>query len=73
MEATPQMDTEEIGLVGRMIRLFTAPSETFEAVSASHGKSDWLVPTLIMAIVSVVAFTFIGPIVMAESMGAMQE
>ena len=73
MEATPQMDTQEIGLVGRMIRVFHSPGETFEALSASHGKSDWLVPTIIGAILAIVAAYYIAPIAMKESMGAMQE
>ena len=35
----------EMSVVGRMLRVFYAPSETFEAVSEQRSAADWLVPT----------------------------
>ena len=41
----------EMSIVGRMLRVFYAPSETFEAVSEQRSAADWLVPTVIVAAV----------------------
>ena len=43
MEATPQTDAPEIGLVGRMTRVFYAPVETFASLARKQSTADWLV------------------------------
>ena len=48
---TPQTDLPQIGLIGRMLRVFHAPGEAFEALSCGHSKMDWLVPTILVAVV----------------------
>ena len=40
----------EMSVVGRMLRVFYAPSETFEAVAEQRGAVDWLVPTAVVAL-----------------------
>ena len=40
----------EISVVGRMLRVFYAPSETFEAVTKQRSATDWLVPTAVVAL-----------------------
>lgn len=44
--------SEDIGLIGRMLRVFYAPAETFEAVQQRHSKLDWIVPVVLVAIVA---------------------
>lgn len=44
--------TDDVGLLGRMLRTFYAPAETFEAVQRRHSHMDWLVPVLLAAIVA---------------------
>ena len=40
----------EISVVGRMLRVFYAPSQTFEAVAKQRSAADWLVPTAVAAL-----------------------
>ena len=40
----------EISIVGRMLRVFYAPSETFEAVTKQRSAADWLAPTAVAAL-----------------------
>lgn len=42
----------DVGLVGRMIRVFYAPAETFEAVQARTTHLDWIVPVLVAAAIA---------------------
>ena len=40
----------EMSVVGRMLRVFYTPSQTFEAVAKQHSAADWLVPTAVAAL-----------------------
>ncbi len=67
MEATPQTDAPEIGLVGRMTRVFYAPGETFASLARKQSTADWLVPMIIGAILAVFIAQQIIPIAMMAS------
>ena len=67
MEATPQTDAPEIGLVGRMTRVFYAPGETFASLARKQSTADWLVPMIIGAILAVFIAQQIIPIAMKAS------
>ena len=54
------------GLIGRMIRVFYAPRETFEAVAASRTAIDWVAPAAVSAIVAFAAAVAIMPLAMEE-------
>jgi hypothetical protein len=73
MEATPQTDAPEIGLVGRMLRVFYAPGETFASLARKQSKADWLVPVALSAIMALVVAQQIMPIAMKEGMAQMEE
>ncbi len=62
MEA-PQVETS---VVGRIVRVFYAPSETFAAVAEQRSVADWLVPTAVVAAVAFVSTYLILPIQLAE-------
>ena len=70
MEPTPQ---PEMSVVGRILRVFYAPSETFEAVSEQRSAADWLVPTVIVAMVIFVSTYLTSPIYVAEAMEQIRE
>ena len=63
----------EMSVVGRILRVFYAPSETFEAVAEQRSAADWLVPTFIVAAVVFVSTYITSPIYMAETMEQMQQ
>ena len=63
----------EMSVVGRMLRVFYAPSETFEAVSEQRSTADWLVPTALVAAVVTVAALLVLPIVTEVGQEAMQQ
>jgi hypothetical protein len=63
----------EMSVVGRMLRVFYAPSETFEAVSEQRSAADWLVPTALVAAVVTVAALLVLPIVTEVGQEAMQQ
>lgn len=65
---TPQA---ELSVVGRMSRLFYAPSETFESVAESHSVIDWLLPTFLVAAVLFVSTYLTSPIYVAEAIEQM--
>ena len=67
MEATPQTDAPEIGLVGRMTRVFYAPGETFASLARKQSTADWLVPMIIGAILAVFIAQQLIPIAMMAS------
>ena len=67
---TPQA---EMSVGGRILRVFYAPSETFEAVAEQRSAADWLVPTFIVAAVVFVSTYVTSPIYMAETMEQMQQ
>ena len=56
----------EMSVVDRILRVFYAPSETFEAVSEQRSAADWLVPTIIVAVVVFVGTYLIIPAQVAE-------
>jgi hypothetical protein len=62
----------EMSVVGRMLRVFYAPSETFEAVAEQRSAADWLVPTALVAAVVTVAALLVLPIVTEVGQEAMQ-
>ncbi len=62
---TPQA---EMNVVSRMVRVFYAPSETFAAVSKQHSVADWLVPTLIVAVVTLGSTYLTVPVYIAETL-----
>ena len=70
MEPTPQT---EIGLVGRMIRIFYAPGETFEFLVRKHSAADWLVPAILSAVVVTVTAVLVLPITTELNQEAMQQ
>ena len=67
MEAAPQTDAPEIGLVGRMTRVFYAPGETFASLARKQSTADWLVPMIIGAILAIFIAQQIIPIAMMAS------
>ena len=63
----------ERSVVGRILRVFYAPSETFEAVAEQRSVADWLVPTFIVAAVIFVSTYVTSPIYVAETMEQIRE
>ena len=63
----------QIGLIGRMIRVFHAPRETFESVAASRTAIDWVAPAAVSAVVAFAAAVAIMPLAMEEGAKAVQE
>lgn len=58
----------EVSVVGRIVRVFYAPSATFEAVAEQRSAADWLLPTIIVAVVIFVSTYLTSPIYVAETM-----
>ena len=54
----------ELNVVGRILRVFYAPAETFEAVAEQRSVADWLVPTALVAVVVFVSTYLTMPIYM---------
>ena len=50
---------KKIGLVGRMLRIFYAPSQTFAVVRRQQNWLDWFVPTLVVIIATVGSSNYI--------------
>ena len=63
----------EMSVVGRILRVFYAPAETFEAVAEQRSAADWLVPTIIVAVVIFVSTYLTSPIYVAEAVEQMQQ
>lgn len=63
----------EMSVVGRILRVFYAPSETFEAVAEQRSAADWLVPTIVVAAVIFVSTYLTSPIYVAEAMEQIRE
>ena len=63
----------EMSVVGRMLRVFYAPSETFEAVSEQRSATDWLVPIIVVAMVVFFSTYVTSPIYVAEAMEQMPQ
>ena len=55
----------EMSVVGRILRVFYAPSETFEAVAEQRSAADWLVPTIVVALMIFVSTYLTSPIYVA--------
>lgn len=72
MEDPEQEEVEDIGLVGRMVRVFYAPVETFDALRLRRTWLDWFVPVLLVAISGMASAYLVGPIAMEEKMAEMQ-
>lgn len=53
---------EEMGLVKRMVGVFGSPGATFEAVRARVSVADWLVPLILVMIVSAVSMYMLTPL-----------
>jgi len=68
MEDPGQEVVEDIGLVGRMIRVFYAPGETFDALRLQRTWLDWFAPTLLVAIVGMASAHLVGPLMVQEKM-----
>ena len=73
METTTALHDDDIGLVGRMIRVFYAPSETFAAVGQRQTWADWVVPLLLVVIVGLAAAYAIRPIVIEFTTEQMEQ
>ena len=63
----------EMSVGDRILRVFYAPSETFEAVAEQRSAADWLVPTIIVAMVVFFSTYLTSPIYVAEAIEQMQE
>ena len=63
----------EMSVVGRILRVFYAPSETFEAVAEQRSVADWLLPTIIVALAIFFSTYLTSPIYVAEAMERIQE
>ncbi len=63
----------EMSVVGRMLRVFYAPSETFEAVAEQRSAADWLVPTIVVALAIFFSTYLTSPIYVAEAMEQMKQ
>ncbi len=70
MEATPQ---QEIGIIGRMLRIFYAPGETFEAVARQRSTADWLVPTILSVALIVGSLIIISPVMTEFRLQAIEQ
>jgi hypothetical protein len=63
---------EEIGLIGRMVRVFHAPGETFEAVGRRHSWQDWVIPLLIVAVAAVISAQMTMPVILKMQQQAVE-
>lgn len=73
MDETVREEEWDLGLVGRMVKVFTAPSETFEAVRQRRTWLDWFAPVILVAIVSLVATQQAMPLFQEMQDEAMEE
>jgi len=68
---TPAASGPEMGVVARMIGVFTAPSKTFESIARRPGW-DWIVPVVLAAAVTFVYLTVAFPKMDVEGAVAQQ-
>ena len=61
----------EMSVVGRILRVFYAPSETFEAVAEQRSAADWLLPTALVAVVIFVSTYLTSSIYVTEALEKM--
>jgi len=64
---------EEMGLVKRMVGVFVSPGATFEAVRARVSVADWLVPLILVMIVSTVSVYMLTPLMDEEMNAALKD
>ena len=64
---------EEMGLVKRMVGVFVSPGATFEAVRARVSVADWLVPLILVMIVSGVGMYMLTPLMDEEMNAALKD
>jgi len=64
---------EDLSLVNRMIRVFFAPSETYEAVALRSSWLDWFVPIVLVIALSLVALQITMPVIMETQKEVLQE
>jgi hypothetical protein len=73
MERNAQEEPQELGLAGRMLRVFFAPSETFEAVGRRASWLDWFAPVLVVALLGTAAVQATLPLILQAQAAAVQE
>ena len=61
------------GIVGRLIRIFYAPSEVYESMTRQHSATDWFVPTAIAALMGIVIAATTIPLAAHGGLEQMQE
>ena len=61
----------EMSVVGRILRVFYAPSETFEAVAEQRSAADWLLPTALVAVVIFISTYLTSSIYVTEALEQM--
>ena len=65
--------TSEIGVVGRLIRIFYAPGEVYESLASQRSAADWFVPTAIAALLGIVIASATVPLATQAGLEQMQE
>lgn len=73
MEQQEETSGAELGLCGRMVRVFTAPERTFEAVARRTSWTDWFVPVLVVVLVAMLAALLTMPAIQATQQEMLQE
>lgn len=73
MEQQEEASGAELGLFGRMVRVFTAPEQTFEAVGRRTSWVDWFVPMLVVVLAAMIAAQITMPAIQATQHEIMQE
>lgn len=56
-EESSGVQAEELSKTEAMAGIFTAPGDTYEAVSRTEGKNYWIIPVLISIVISLIAST----------------
>ena len=57
----------EPGVVQRMVRVLFSPGEVFASVERQVTHKDWVVPLIVVAIVSLISMQFLMPVILAET------
>ena len=70
MEPTSQT---EIDIIGRIIRIFYTPGETFESLAHKRSAADWLVPAVLSAVVVTLAAVLVLPVTTEFNQEVMQQ
>ena len=64
--------SQETGVTGRMVGTLFSPGRTFASVNTQVEHQDWLIPLIVMAIVSMLSAYLIMPIALTGEMEAMR-